>query len=134
MIPLLRKLFRSPVSPKNRARRKQNYRPQLEGLEERRLLSAVLDLIGSQTLVAGTNINASHNATTGESEMQVAINPANPLQVTGFTHNVNNLNEMSVFHSSDGGVTWSRTVIDGADDALGSGTRFDPTLQFDANG
>jgi Ca2+-binding RTX toxin-like protein len=89
---------------------------------------------GSQTLVAGANVNASNNALTGESEMQVAINPANPLQIVDFTHNVNNLNQMSVYHSSDGGLTWSRTIISNTNDGLGMGTRFDPTLKFDANG
>jgi hypothetical protein len=64
--------------------------------------------------------------------MQVAINPTNPLQVAGFTHN--GPGEMSVFRSDDGGFFWEQTVISSANDGLGNGSRFDPTLQFDADG
>src|SRR5262249_12790411 len=70
--------------------------------------------------------------------MQVAINPTNLLNVVGFTHNLANLQELSVYRSTDGGSTWSRTVISRASDGLGTGAsgdmRFDPTLQFDALG
>jgi hypothetical protein len=118
--------------------RTRRSRLHLEMLEDRAVPSAFglthLSLSGSQTLVPGANVNASNNAATGESEMQITINPANPLQVAGFTHNVYHLNDMSVYHSADGGVTWGRTIINEDDDGLGSGTRFDPTIKFDAAG
>ena len=31
--------------------------------------------------------------------------------VTGFAHNVSNLNQIQVFSTTDGGTTWSRTLI-----------------------
>jgi hypothetical protein len=133
-LPLPRLHRSSKPSRKPSRPRKPQWRPEVETLEERMVLSASLSMSGSQTLVAGPNVNASNNTLTGESEMQVAINPANPLQVVDFTHNVNNLNQMSVYHSSDGGLTWSRTIISNTNDGLGTGTRFDPTLKLDADG
>jgi hypothetical protein len=110
----------------------------LETLETRNLLSAQLQLNGDQTLVAFPNVNASHNPTTIESEMSVSINPTNPLNVVGFTHEAATLNPIQVFYSMDGGNTWSRTFISNIgtvnNDGNPSGRRFDPTLKFDANG
>jgi hypothetical protein len=132
----IRKLYRQLASRRRSSVRTPSRRPQLsvESLEERAVPAAFLSINGAQTLVAGANVNTSNNFFTGESEMQITINPANPLFVAGFTHNVNNLNEMSVYHSSDGGLAWARTVIDGSLDGLGSGVRFDPTIKYDAFG
>jgi hypothetical protein len=98
------------------------------------VLSALLTLTGAQRLVPGANINASSDRFTGESGMQVSINPSNPMQVAGFTHNTDDSNEMSVYWSDDGGSHWNRTVIGDANDGLGAGDRWDPTLKFDING
>jgi hypothetical protein len=114
--------------------RKPRARPQLEGLEERTVLSAVLDLTGTQTLVAGTNVDASFSSGTRESEMQVTINPRNPLQVAGFTHDARNLNQILVYSSDDGGLFWRQAILSSAGDGLGTGKRFDPTLKFDDDG
>jgi hypothetical protein len=110
------------------------YQPSLECLEARTVPSAFLSLTGGQTLVPGANVDASSNRLTGESEMQVSINPANAMQVAGFTRNANNSNELSVYWSNNGGTNWSRTIISGGNDGLGVGNRFKPTLKFDANG
>ena len=89
-------------------------RPALEDLEDRTVLSAFLSLTGPQTLVPGANIDASNNGLTAESEMQISINPADPMQIAGFTENAINFNEMSVYWSHNGGGAWNRTVISAA--------------------
>jgi hypothetical protein len=113
----------------------------LERLEDRTLLSATLVLDGPQNLVGLPNVAASSDPATSESEMTVAINHTNPLNVAGFTHNVNNLSQIQVFYSMDGGSTWTRTQITGSgsvnNDNQGSGSgviRFDPTIKFDDGG
>jgi hypothetical protein len=102
------------------------------------VLSASVQLNGPQTLVASANVNVSHNALTTESEMTIAINHANPLNVAGFSHDANNLNQIQVFRSMDGGLTWARTLLNGTgavnNDGQGSGIRFDPTIRFTENG
>jgi hypothetical protein len=113
----------------------------VELLEDRTLLSATLVLDGPQTLVPNPNVAASSDPATRESEMSLAINPTNPLNVVGFTHDVQQLSHIQVFYSMDGGLTWNRTLISGSgdvnNDGQGSGAfdvRFDPTVVFDANG
>src|SRR6516225_9816865 len=89
----------------NRGRRPQAVRLTLEWLECRLVPSAKLYLNGAQTLVANTNVQASNNVVNGtmESEMSVDVNPANPLQIAGFTHNIFNLNQIQLFFSTNGG-------------------------------
>jgi hypothetical protein len=114
----------------------------LERLEDRTVLSAHLALSGSQALFVNANVRASNNAANGtmESEMSVDVNPANPLQVAGFTHNIFNLNQIQLFFSTNGGATWSRRVLgntsggDFVNDGWGNVERFDPGVKFDANG
>ncbi len=115
----------------------------LEVLEDRSLLSAQLILNGPQTLTPYANVNASNSPGVYQSEMTVAINPQNPLNVVGFSHHRNGIsfNEISVYYSIDGGTSWTLTLIGGTgavnSDGLGSSTnytRFDPTVKFDANG
>jgi hypothetical protein len=142
----LQRFFQSFQRVRPSARPRPNRRLELECLEERTLLSAFLSLQGSQTLVRGTNINASGDLVgiSGMqiiSEMQVAINPVNPLQVVGFTNSVigGTHDSMSIFWSNDGGASWAsggiqhQTLINEADDGLGTGERSDPTLKFDAD-
>jgi hypothetical protein len=107
----------------------------VEVLEDRRLMSAQLILSGPQTLAPYANVNVSNSAATGESEMAVAINPTNPLNVVGFSHDYNSsFDKIQVFHSFNGGATWTRNVIGDSHDGLASNFRFDPTVKFDANG
>jgi hypothetical protein len=116
------------------------------------LLSAQLALSGPQILERNTNVPVSQDAqgnpnpATQEDEMQISINPTNPLNVVGFTHNLRNANEIQLFASLDGGKTWARQVITnssgpnpngGTNIDDGQGTvqlRGDPTVAFDANG
>jgi hypothetical protein len=62
----------------------------LERLEDRTVLAVALSLNGAQTLVPGANINVSDQVSvlSVESEMSVDINPANPLNVAGFSHDL----------------------------------------------
>ncbi|TWU24621.1 sialidase family protein [Bythopirellula polymerisocia] len=106
-----------------------------ETLENRQMLSVSLALNGPQTIVPGTTINVSNNINQSQSEMSLVINPTNPLNVVGFSHRLGSPITLDVYSSSDGGLTWSTNEINNTDDALGSiGNRFDPALQFDANG
>ncbi len=123
-------------SGNNKIHRSNQSRPlAIEALEDRRLLSAKLLLSGPQTLVPYADVNVSNSAATGESEMTVAINPTNPLNVVGFSHDYNsNFNTIQVFYSLDGGASWTRNVISDAQDGLNSDFRFDPTVMFDSKG
>src|SRR5262245_4852425 len=134
----LQRLFRSPKHG-HTSRRTSLYqrRPSVECLESRTLLAARLTLAGTQTLVANANVNVSNNIVTNESEMVVDINPTNPLNVAGFVHDTNNLNQIQLFYSMNGGLTWDRTLISNTGpnaDGFGVGERFDPAIKFDANG
>jgi hypothetical protein len=104
----------------------------LEALEDRTLFAAQLVLSGPQTLAANANVAVNTSASQTESEMQVSVNPTNPLNLAGFTHNLQNFNEMQLFFSTNGGATWNRRAVNG--DGFGAGFRFDPSVAFDANG
>jgi hypothetical protein len=124
--------------------RSSSRKPALEILEDRTLLSATLVLSGPQTLVPLANVNASNIATVDMSEMTVSVNPANPLNLAGFSHYIrpnSNYDQIGVFYSMDGGNSWTTTLIGGTgsvnSDGLGSSTsnvRFDPTIKFDHTG
>ena len=82
----------------------------LEPLEERTLLSVTLDLGGAQSIVGGTNINVSDASAIHQSEMTLDVNPTNPLNLAGFSHNIGDKNEIDVFYMAldFGGVAASR--------------------------
>ena len=131
-----------PLWPDRTAARPRRVRTrlELERLEKRELLAARLTLSGAQTLAVNANVNASATGVS-ESEMYVAVDPTNPLNVAGFVHNLNNLNEIQLFFSTDGGATWTRRVISNVNapptfinDGRGSGVRFDPSIVFDRHG
>jgi|GEM_PF-2063854 len=99
------------------------------------MLSVSLALNGPQSIVPGATINVSAELANDQSEMSLVVNPTNPLNVVGFSHRLRNPITMDVYASFDGGLTWSTNEINNADDGLGTvGNRFDPSLQFDANG
>jgi hypothetical protein len=129
-----------PAPARTRPRRGPRTPLRVEPLEGRTLPAARLTLSGVQTLLPGANVNVSRSTETNESELIVDINPADPLNVAGFVHNTRDLNQIQVFASADGGLTWARRLIThspspGADgDGLGTGRRFDPSLKFDAAG
>jgi hypothetical protein len=121
-----------------------SWRPALEVLEDRTLLSAKLVLNGPQTLVPLPDLSVNSAATVDKSEMTIAVNPANPLNVAGFSHYIKpsyDYSQIAVFYSLDGGATWSTTLIGGTgsvdNDGQGSAStfiRFDPTITFDDDG
>ncbi len=150
---------RGSRKPKRSSERSLHFEP----LETRALLSVTLDLGGAQTLIPGDNLNVSNDSDSEDdpknpgqlrileryqSEMTLDVNPTNPLNLAGFSHRIVvewddsvdpsqrifTMNEIDVFHSQDGGATWATTRIDGSDDGLGDGKRFDPSLAFDAQG
>ncbi len=54
----------------------------LESLEERQLLAVDLELLAGSTMSAGANTPLSSNARQ-QAEMQIAVNPADPMQIAG---------------------------------------------------
>jgi hypothetical protein len=116
----------------------------LELVEDRTLLSATLVLDGPQTLVPLASVNVSQDTSVDLSEMTVTVNPANPLNLAGFSHYIKptkNYDQIGVYYSMDGGATWSLTLIGGTgsvnSDGFGSSSsdvRFDPTIKFDDEG
>src|SRR5262245_2522788 len=145
--PLFTQRLPQCLFPVRRLRRpsKPTWRPRLESLEDRTVLSASLSLSVVHTLVPGNKVNTSHDYA---SEMQVDINPTKPLEVVGFTHHLSQdssghiVTNLAVHRSEDGGFSWTENVIGSADngvqvqtdDGLGAGKRTDPTLKFDADG
>ena len=107
----------------------------IEELEDRVLLNATLELAGGQTIVGGTNLNVSNDGSSFQSEISLAINPMNPLNIAGFSHNIGGgAIDVDLYSSMDGGVTWTTNTIDGSDDGTASTFRFDPSIAFDATG
>ncbi len=135
-LPLSR--FLSSRRRQRPARRPSAWRqPRLERLEDRTLLTARLTLNGPQTLVANANVNASNFLAGLHTEMTVDINPVNPLNVAGFVHRIQDLNQIEVYFSTDGGASWTKTVITNSgpnNDGLGHGERFDPSIKFNSRG
>ena len=107
----LSKWLRKSSSAHATPRRRPTWRLGLEQLEDRTLLSVSLSLSGPQTLFPSGNVNVSNNVAnqiaSWASEMAIAINPTNPLNVVGFTHDVNQYlveGHIQVFSSTDGGA------------------------------
>ncbi len=108
-----------------------------EPLESRCLLAVDLSLNGAQTLVGGTNIDASNDAAVQQQNMAVGINPTSPLHVTGVSaRNTPTLGtSLGLYRSTDGGLTWNTRVIDNTVDGLAVGAlRFDPSIAYDSTG
>jgi hypothetical protein len=101
------------------------------------MLTASLSLVGAQTLVAGTNIDASADHATQQQNMSIDINPINPLHVAGVSerNTPTTGTSLGLYRSLDGGVSWTTTMIDNSVDGFGTGSnRFDPVLGYDATG
>jgi hypothetical protein len=127
---------------RNRTRSDCKRRLWLEPLENRTLLSVQLQLNGPQMPVPNNNINmtlvnnmpGTNNGGNPGSETAMAVDPTNPLNVVGFTHDFTAI-AMQLFFSVDGGQTWRHRTIDNSFDSINNATiRTDPTLNFDANG
>jgi hypothetical protein len=133
--------------PRASRRRKAAFTPRAERLEDRVVLSARLQLSGAQAIGPGAPVDVSNVGAASRdqfSEMTVAVDPTNPLNLAGFSHRFVpaagggfTFTVIDVFHSSDGGLTWATTPIGGADDSFGFSAnvqRFDPAIKFDAIG
>jgi hypothetical protein len=106
----------------------------LEPLENRLLLSVDTVFPFSEALVAAVDVNASSQAGT-QSEVGIAVNPTNPLNMVAVANNNVNLTQLAAYFSTDGGITWTASFITSADDGFGAGeTRFDPNVAFDSDG
>src|SRR5688500_2288439 len=90
-----------------------------ETLEDRALLSVSLSLNGPQTIVPSATLNVSTDVANAQSEMSLVINPTNPLNVVGFSHRLENPITVEVYVSFDGGLNFSVSEIDTANDGLG---------------
>jgi Ca2+-binding RTX toxin-like protein len=122
----------------------------VEQLEDRAVPTSFLTLSGTQAILPnGANINVSLQGdptaagSNNQREIVADVNPTNPLHVVAVSESIANPlssigtdNDIRVYESFDGGVTWTSTLIDGAIDGLsGFGIfRRDPTVAFDANG
>ena len=125
-------MLRPPICAATRDVRARNS-SRMESLEARTLLAASLSLNGAQTVVGNPNVRVSVDGTQ-QSEMSVAINPTNPLNIVAFTHRIGASATMGTYYTLDGGNTWTSKVIDNSVDGINGTFRFDPTLAFDGNG
>jgi hypothetical protein len=93
---------------------------------------------GFQTATPSAAVNLSLDSANTQSEMLIAINPTNPLNIVGFSHRIppsSGAITLDVYRSTDGGAIWSTTQITNVNDGAGTtGNRYDPALAFDANG
>jgi hypothetical protein len=106
----------------------------IEALECRTLLAVNLHFSGgTQGITPYANVRVSVDPAFVQSEMSVAVNPVNPLNVVAFSHRIGS-GAMHLFRSFDGGSTWTPLVINNAVDGFNSNFRFDPTVTFDDAG
>src|SRR5262245_1773107 len=114
----------------------------IEPIEARVFLATTLALGGAPTIVpdAPTNVSSAIQDR-HQSEMQITVNPKNPLQIAGFEpqFEINGpVTTFDVYYSADGGANWNMTTIGGPNglaDGLGANTgRNDPTAIFDTDG
>ena len=84
--------------------------------------------------VLGPNVNVSNQAGT-QSEVGIAVNPANPLNLVAVANNNSDLSRLGVWFSTDGGGTWTPNFVDENQDGFGAAdSRFDPNVAFDSDG
>src|SRR5262245_11848291 len=100
------------------------------------LFVSVLDAgrASGQPLVLGANVNVS--ALGGaQSEVGIAVNPTNPLNLVAVSNQIANLTQLAVWFSQNGGTTWTANFITNTQDGFGAGdSRFDPNVAFDSDG
>jgi hypothetical protein len=89
---------------------------------------------GAQPLVLGANVNVSALAG-AQSEVGIAVNPTNPLNLVAVSNQIANLTRLGVWFSVNGGTTWTANFITSTQDGFAAGDlRFDPNVAFDSDG
>jgi PKD domain len=78
----------------------------------------------------GTDVLAGEDAL---SEVSIDVNPTDEDNLVINGHS-SNLNTMSTFFTTDGGLTWTEVELGNANDGLISTFRFDPSVAFDEDG
>ncbi|MFH0344929.1 MAG: HYR domain-containing protein [Chromatiales bacterium] len=90
--------------------------------------------VSAQQLVVGPNVNIS-NLAGGQSEVGIAVNPTNPLNLVAVANELADLSQLGVWFSLDGGTTWTANFLDETEDGFGANDiRFDPNVAFDSDG
>jgi hypothetical protein len=84
--------------------------------------------------VLGPNVNVS-NAGGAQSEIGIAVNPTNPLNLVVVSNNIPDLSRLGLWFSTDGGATFTANFLDETEDGFGANdSRFDPNIAFDSDG
>ena len=82
----------------------------------------------------GANVNVS-NAAGVQSELGIAVNPTNALNLVATSNNVADISRLGLWFSNDGGTTWTANFLDETEDTFGANdSRFDPNVAYDADG
>jgi hypothetical protein len=87
---------------------------------------------GQQLTISRTDVNVS-NLVGQESEVNIAVNPADPTNMVIAGHNPG-FTILNTFFTTDSGRTWTLVPLGPAQDGLAAGTRFDPAVAFDTLG
>jgi hypothetical protein len=104
----------------NRKTARACYRPEIELLESRRLLS----------LSVGPNVDMSNGLHSGQAEASIAMNPTNPNNLVAFSNTDENTSGVRLYVSNDAGATWSTRLI-GHGDGLEVAACCDTQIAFD---
>ncbi len=85
-------------------------------------------------VIAGPNVNIS-DIPGSQSEVGVAVNPTNPLNIVVVANELVDLTKLGVWYSADRGATWTPNFVDENEDGFGArDLRFDPNVAFDSDG
>lgn len=94
-----------------------------------------LELEGTQQLAVADTANASNDPAANQVGLAIDVNPTNPLNVVGASHNIGTKQQIDVLVSLDGGASFETTVLDDSVDGLNRwAKRFDVATAFDADG
>src|SRR6516162_9629938 len=104
----------------NRTMTRARYRPEVELLESRRLLS----------LSVGANVDMSNGLHSGQAEASIAMNPINANNLVAFSNTDEATSGVRLYVSNDAGATWSTRLI-GHGDGLEVAACCDTQIAFD---
>ena len=85
-------------------------------------------------VTTGPNVNIS-NIPGPQSEVGIAVNPTNPLNIVVVANEIMDFTKLVVWYSADRGATWTPNFVDENEDGFGADdVRFDPNVAFDSDG